>query len=256
MRPHLVLTLLIIVITACSSDKSSQNSDAVNNNQLQQSDWDHASDAVLFRLDEILEGRNQATITNRIPLCTIWGDGRVVWVNPVLGTLEILEARLDVEQMRGFVADVVGYGFYGWESDVASPPGDDPARQIITLNVYDNPKTIERYGGWPNEAFSTILEQCRNLSPERALVLPDGGWVRAYPVDYDAARTSQEWPRNAPFSMTEVANEAVWTDGFWAQEIWGYTREINPVQVTERGQTYRVSIQVPGLSRTSPAPPQ
>lgn len=249
--------LLIALLVACSGDDDNPDNSSNEDTSLRSFDWDHSPDAILLRFDQIPEGETEAYVTNSVPLCTIWGDGHLVWVNFVGSDAEVLEARLTDDQIRDFVEDIIGFGFYSWEDDVIPPLADNVALQSLVLNLFDNPKTVERYGDWPNNSFEQLITQCRGLSSTPALVVPNGGWVRAYPIEFDSQAIWQEWPRNAPVKMVDVAasDTPTWVEGAWAAELWGYTRTISLVQVTEMGDAFEISMQVPGISRTAPPPP-
>lgn len=257
MKRLLILISLILILAACSGDDNNQGNNSEDGESPRLYDWDHSADYIVFRMDQIPSVETEAYITNSIPICTIWGDGRLVWVNYVSSTAEVLEARLTTEQIRGFIEEVIRFGFYGWEEDIVPPIAENPTLQTITLNLFAEERTVERYGDWPVNAFDRIAEICSNLSSERALFVPTGGWARAYPIEFDNQLPSQEWPRHAPFRMVDLAasDTPIWVEGAWAAELWNYTREISLVQVTELGNAFEVSLEVPEISRSSPPPP-
>ncbi|NDJ85960.1 MAG: hypothetical protein GYB66_08750 [Chloroflexi bacterium] len=251
-----IITLL--TVAACNGDDNANNDNGSDEGQPRLYDWDRSADAILIRIDEVPLSEREAYRINTIPLCSIWGNGRIIWSNNVIDTNEILEGRLSDETIRGFIEDLIGYGFYSWEEDIIPPVDEDLTLQSITVNLYSDPRTVERYGNWPGQSFDEIVTLCHNLAEERAQFVPlSGGWVSAYPIEFDTAYKSQEWPRNAPFTMAELAASETpfWVEGAWAAELWQYTREVSIMQVTERGEAYEVAMQVPGISRSSPPPP-
>src|SRR5579859_6813193 len=66
--------------------------------------WDTNPNAVIFRLDRTLNGESTVSAHNRLPLCTLFGNGHLVWVNsaPPNGE-QILEAQLDASVFRSFL---------------------------------------------------------------------------------------------------------------------------------------------------------
>jgi hypothetical protein len=251
----LLSLLLLVVLTACSKDDNTGNTDDSEINRL---DWDRSASSILLRVDQIATFESEAYTINALPLCTIWGDGRLVMLNYLGSTSEVLEARLSDEQIREVIENIIGFGFYSWEDDIIPVGTENPTLESISLNLFDNPKTVERYDDWPNNGFSQILQSCQGSSPTRATVIPDGGWVSAYVLDsFDNSGSLLDWPRNAPFTMEDLAgsDEARWVDGAWAHEIWDITRETGTVQILENGIAYEIAIEVPDISRTSqPAP--
>lgn len=247
--------VLLLALSACRGDDKNDNSPQ-EDTSLRSFDWDRSPDSILLRFDQIPGGETEAYVTNTIPPCTIWGDGRLVLVNYVAGDAEVLEARLSDTQIRDFVEDVIGYGFYSWEDDLI-PASAQSAKQSIVLNLFSSPKTVESYGGWPNNSFELLLTQCQGLSPDRALVVPDGGWLTAYPITLDPNAIWQEWIRTMPFKIADVAasDTPCWVDGIFSANLWGYTRTISGVQVTERDATFEIALQVPSISRSSPPAP-
>ena len=252
-----VLSLLsIVVLTACSNDGDTEK---VDDNQINRLDWDRSADSILLRIDEIATSESQAYIINTIPPCTVWGDGRLVRLNYLGDTSQVLEARLSDEQIRELVENMIGLGFYSWEDDIIPLDTEDPTLQSISLNLFDNPKTVERYDNWPNNGFDQILGLCAGSSATTALVIPDGGWVTAYILDnFDNEGPLLDWPRSAPFTLAELASsdEPRWVDGDFAQSLWlDVIRETGIVQLLENGVAYELAMEVPSISRTSqPAP--
>ncbi len=249
-----LMLVVLMILAACNGDDQSSDENS-SNEQIRRFNWDKSADIILFRMDEIPQEESEAQIANRIPLCTIWGDGRLVWVNHLRDENEILEARLSDEEIRDFVEDVIGYGFYSWEEDLVPPDQRNIERRIITLNLYDNARTVERYQAWPNQSFDRIFEQCSSLSAPAHISL-EGGFVRAYPVeDPIPSVRSMEWGRGAPFRMADVAasGSPVWLDEpYYLEELWTALRQIGPMYVTELGDYYEVVLEVPGISRNAP----
>jgi hypothetical protein len=251
-----VMSLLsFIVLTACSKDNNPSN---VDDSEINRLDWDRSPDSILLRVDQIATFESEAYTINALPLCTIWGDGRLVMLNYLGNTSEVLEARLSDEQIREVIENMIGFGFYSWEDDIIPAGAEDPTLESVSLNLFDNPKTVERYNDWPTDGFSQILQLCQGSSPTRATVIPNGGWVSASVLNsFDDNGNLLDWPRNAPFTMADLASsdEPRWVEGAWAQEIWNITREISTVQVLENGIAYEIAMEVPDISRTSqPAP--
>lgn len=251
-----MLLSLAFWIGACGGGDDNSDSDT----QRRLFEWDRGSDFVLFRVDVIDETLPEPVIANTIPLCTIYGDGQLILTNPSgEGDVEVLEARLTDADIRAFVEQVIGRGFYSWEDDVISN-SDLNRIESISLNLYAQPRTVERYGDWPNDSFELLQEECRNLSAQRALVLPlNGGWLRAYPLDsYDRLAEYIEWPSRIPFTLSEVAasGSPQWVgDQTIAAYLWNIILTQRPIPIVIRDEAFLISFQVPGISRTAPPVP-
>ncbi|MBN1202102.1 MAG: hypothetical protein JXJ20_09625 [Anaerolineae bacterium] len=256
----IMFVILSLALAACGDDDTPSNGNTSSESQFGLFDWDRDPDTIIVRLDAQPNQENPAFQLNSIPPCTLWGDGRVVWTTRnETGAEEVLEARIDEVTMRTFLEDIINRGFYGWEDELIPPSSVDPMVETITVSLYDEVRTIRRYGVWPQSGFTNILEQCQNLSEAPVRVLPDAGWVSVYEVPRDTLVPSWIWPMNAPFSLRELAEngEARWIEGPLATEIWLNAREgRDNTQVVERdGSAYQIAIVVPTISRDAALPP-
>ncbi|MBN2303372.1 MAG: hypothetical protein JXQ72_02770 [Anaerolineae bacterium] len=256
----IVLVMLAFTLAACGGDDN-DSSDQDTGGTLGLFEWDHAADAVVVRLDSRPNQESPAFLLNSIPPCTVWGDGRVVWVSrEAAGEEAVLEARIDDATLRGFVEDIINRGFYDWEDELLPPTSSDPIVETMTISLYDEVHTVRRYTLWPQKAFTQVLAQCQTLSDTPVRVEPKAGWISAYPVPQDNQVPNWDWPLNAPFTLAELAEngEARWLEGDLATLVWRSAREDRgDIQVVERGgEAYQVAIAVPGYSRDAAAPPE
>jgi hypothetical protein len=247
--------LLIMGLAACDNDDSKDGDKSGQGLGL--FEWDRSPDAIVFRMDDQPNLESPAYIANDIPLCTLWGDGRLVWVNPLINQTEVLEARLSEDQIRTLIETVIRTGFYDWQNDLVPPGIDNPVIESITLNLYDSTRTVERYSNWPVNGFAGLLDSCRDLSEQRARVEPGGGWMNAYEVPLDGSAKTVIWPRTAPLNLSDLAASGApqWVEGPWAAFVWQVTRESGQLQVREEGRAYEISLQVPRISRDAPPAP-
>ncbi len=262
MRRSFLLVVLVVIalaLAACgNSDTSSDENDEAG--RLGLFEWDHDPDAIVVRLDSRPNQESPAFLLNSIPPCTVWGDGRVVWTtSSAPGMEEVLEARIDDAALRAFVEDIISRGFYDWEDELMPPTADNPIVETITVALYDEVQTVRRFTLWPQKAFTRILEQCQTLSSQPVRVMPTAGWISAYEVPPDPMAPSWDWPPNAPFTLSELAEngEARWLEGDLATYTWQSARqERGDIQVWERGgRAFQVAITVPGYSRDAAPPP-
>jgi hypothetical protein len=256
-KRFIALWILAFLLIACDSDTGGGAS-----NQSRLFDWDDSADFILFRMDAIdteISDYAELQLANTIPDCTIYGSGRSVMTSESDGENEVLEARLTEDRIRAFLEDVIGMGYYSWEDDLLQE-GSDTTLRSISLNLYAEARTIERYGEWPVDAYERLADMCRNLSTRRALVAPlQGGWLRVVPApDAEFGLGAQQWPRTAPFSLQDVAisGSPLWVDDRdWAQYLWEVALESELVPIYERDRAYYISFQIPGISRSAPPLP-
>jgi hypothetical protein len=255
----LLATLLIVGLAACNNKDENEKKDDGSDGDpgLGLFEWDKSPETIIFRVDDQGSLETPADLANDVPLCTLWGDGRLVWVNVLPGSTEVLEARISDDQIRGLVETIIRTGFYDWENDILQPDADR-VLESITLNLYESSRTVERYSAWPVNGFEALREVCAGLSEARALVVPTGGWMNAYEVELVSSAKVIPWPRSAPFTLAELATSDTprWVESPWAEFIWtNVAREGGIVQVREDDKAYVVSLQVPGVSRDAPPAP-
>ncbi len=254
-RLIVVLCLMGLWLVACEGNAAEDTS---SGQQVGPLDWDRDPNNIILRVDE---SRNDdaATLANEIPPCTVWGDGRVVWINDLEDSRQVLEAQVSDETIRALIETVVFSGFYDWESDFTLPNTPNPAIRSITLNLFSEERTVSRYSEWPLDGYDRILEECRQLSEEPVLFLPQGAWVAAHPVQYDATAGLVPWyDEAAEFHLSEVAEGAPprWISGNLVIVLW---RDVIMPQTTfhvyDQEQSYQLVLQVPRIMRDAPPPP-
>lgn len=224
--------------------------------------WDRSPNTIIMRLDRIVLNESPRERLNRLPTCTLYGDGRLIWVSvvPPSGE-EVSETYLDEVTMRGFLEYIIrDLNFYDLPDLAAQefPPSEDAVQESLTLNVSRGLRTIRSYRGWANNAYVAILERCRTINPQRALFVPTGAWITVYEEPRNPALPEVGWPLAAPFRLEEVAasGEARWISGVALTQLWNYERQtLGRIQWIENERAYRVAIQVPNISRDSPPIP-
>lgn len=253
------VVLALVGLAACAGEDGGDSANSADS-EGGLLDWQRDPNAIIVRLDRQANRESMADRMNTIPLCTLWGDGRVVWTTQTDDGLEdVLEARVSDAVIRGFLEDIVNRGFYDWEDELF-PPSDDTRVESITVSLYDEVRTVRRYSRWPESGFTRILEDCRSMAETPVRVLPAAGWVSAYPVPRDTMAPAWVWPPAAPFTLEELAEsgESRWVEGELATRIWLSAREdIGSMQVLGRNErAYEVGIIVPGYSRDNIPPPE
>lgn len=252
---YIVLCAVLLTITACNSPSSSQSSGGPVLG------WSKDPTTVIFRLDQTVDGEPQIDALNRLPRCTIYGDGHVVWVNSVPPNGEqVLETQIDDSAFRAFLEFVVrDQKFYDIPDYAAQrlPSPNTPVVESITLNLNQQVRTIRNYDRWPGDVYNVLFDKCSNLTNQPVLYVPTGAWVTAYPIDRGSLPEIL-WQPSAPFRLSDVAasKTATWATDVALRQLWTFERQtLGKVQWNDNDKYFRVVIQVPGISRDSPPPP-
>jgi len=249
--------VLVAVLTACAGEDATETPSA--NQQLGPLDWRREADYIILRVDQRRNQEDPSDLANAIPLCTLWGDGRLVWLNSLTDNEEVLEARLDDEAIRALIENIVFTGFYDWESNFILPDVENPIIQTITLNLYSDERTVSRYTEWEVDGFNRILNACTTASSEPVLFLPSGGWVSAYEVPRVDNVSYVRWsPEAAGFTLAEVQGGANprWLTGDYLRYLWTtIVMAYNTPLVFEGDKAYQITVQVPNVTRDAPPAP-
>ncbi len=254
----IILVMFSFLLAACAGDdKSDQSDEQEDTSQFGPFEWDRDPNTIIVRVDIQPDQETPAFMMNSIPPCTVWGDSRVVWtVRDGVGNQQVFEARVSDETMRRFLEDIINRGFYTWEDEIVPSSSVDPQIETITVDLYDEVRTVRRFNTWPQNAYASILESCQQLSDEPTLVQPSGGWVSAWEIPRDYQAPSWYWPTDAVYTLADLTTQGQWIEGTLATEIWLSTRqERGDIQVIEGEKAYKVGIIIPGISRDSMAPP-
>ncbi|WP_119069453.1 hypothetical protein [Aggregatilinea lenta] len=260
MRRYMFLIAVATLGALLAGCGSVRPDDTASDGSLDRMDWDRDPGTIIVRLDARGTSATPAESLNAIPPCTLWGDGRVVWVTSGgSGQEQVLEARATDDTMRVFLQDIINRGFYTWEDELIPAEAGTGVTQTVSIYLYDELHTVQRSSNWPANGFDTILARCEQLSETPVLVLPWAGWVSAYPIERDDRLPHWYWPEDLDFTPADlVANgEARWLHGEPVEEIWGVLRDtVNRVQVIGPDeQAYELALAVPGISRDAAAPP-
>lgn len=264
-----VLLLVIMLIAgACSvfGGDTSNNPPATaasnpsNNNQLLIS-WDKNPLHIIFQAD--VTGGDNASIfwrANHVPLCTIYGDGRVVW--SASDDSDTLFDFLSDEQIIDFVSTLtVDERFYTYRTraETQLPTSSQPVVEQLTLDVNGLKHQSDSFGSWPPNYFDRLVEKCSGLAKTPRTFQPSEGWLSVQIVGVSNAPIILWDATAAGLSLKEVAaavNSTVWLDNALVLPVWTSIRETGfNVQFSEDGTDYNVVLRVPGVTVNAPAPP-
>ncbi len=227
--------------------------------------WDKNPNSIILRLDRQLQGDTRVSAMNRLPLCTLYGNGHLVWTNeaPPDGE-QVLEAQLDDTAIRVFLDLAIRQQHFFSVPDYAAgqlAPAGEYIVESMALNLKDAVRTVRSYGHWPNNEFQMLLDKCTHLTSQPALYAPTGAWLSVFLADQSDSGSGApiQWQSNQPFKLSDVAasGKPIWISGSLLGTLWTIQRQtLGAVQWLENGKSYQIGLQVPDISRDSPAPPQ
>src|SRR5690606_21986518 len=124
--------------------------------------WDRSADTVVFRAEVVgSQDEDDLPTRNQVPLCTIFGDNRIVWtVSSGMSDLQVLWDRLTDIQVRSFISALAvdeRIFTYGAEADDQLPSSTEPVVETITLFVNGETHKTDAFSEWPPNYFEDIL---------------------------------------------------------------------------------------------------
>lgn len=228
--------------------------------------WPRDPQHVLFRAEIVgadATGEGAIYQLNDIPICTIYGDGRIVWtVSNAAGMEDVRFDLLNDETIMDFVNFlVVTNRVYTYEAgyDTRVPTTVQPVYEKLALNVNDVEHVTDAFAEWPAEYFEDIVERCKTIAPTPRVFEPEGAWLTTTTVDYNTSIPSLYWDAEAAgLSLLETANtgERRWIEGQNVAILWNVLRDNPPDIQFNEGQTYlNIALQIPGVTINAPLAP-
>lgn len=264
MKRMLAFFAVLIVSSACqvlgggSDSGQAEGANASTDNHPIQ--WDRSAFNVVFQADVVGgSGEELFYSHNRVPLCTIYGDGHIIWSNPD-GTLILIE-QLSDQEIRDWVNYLtVEKRIYTYRALADLQIGAEaPVVEVLRIHVNDVVHTTDAFGSWPADYFSEILGRCQLLGDEPAIYEPAGAWVSAQSTEYTSSSPTLIWDENdTGLNLQELADsgEKRWIEGRTALIIWSNLRGASPdLQFSQQLGNFHVLLEVPGVTRDAPAPP-
>ena len=270
MLRRILLSLMVLLaglaLAACEGGGDDTSSQSFSSNSIIQ--WDRSPDTVVFRT-EVVGGDQADTFLarNDIPLCTIYGDNRVVWTND-LGDFDtqVLWDKVTDQQIQDFVSYLtVSQQIYNYDAQAAVQPPEQvqPVREVITVNVNGRVHQTDSFSSkeWPPDYFEKIVDFCKQVSQAPVLYEPTGAWLSVQSVPYDSMRPLQVWDSEASgLSLADEAQrtEPTWLTGTNLPVLWHIIRTSSPRLMFSDmdGNAFEVVLEVPGIHPNSPPAPQ
>jgi hypothetical protein len=259
----LTLITLLVGLSACQTNTGGE-AGPVDSNAIQ---WDRNPATVVFRAD-VVGGSSAGTFMarNEIPLCTVYGDNHVVWLNQLSASeTQVLYDQLTDETIRNFVTYLTfNEQFFDYEAGADVQPAGSvrPVVETLTLFVSGEMRQSDAYSGWKDgDYFNRVLTECSRISTAPVIYEPTAAWVSAQviPADQpDSGAFNISWDGAANgLSLAELAaGDRRWITDRNVRVLWNLIRN-SPANLrfTEGDVQYFVAMEVPNVTRDAPQPP-
>ncbi len=186
-----------------------------------------------------------------VPEVQLWGDGRIVWVVEEGAGRRIMGGRLATAELEALLERIVEVGFFEWEDACYTPGGHSMPPMHLQVNLAGRSKEMSEHGGAP-DAYYELEEWLRSgAGAEGHEYVPTRGFLTVDPlsVDLEAPR----WPEDASVTPDQVG-EGRYVAGRTLAFAWELLSRnpTAPAYATYQGQTYRLMVQISGLSYDEP----
>lgn len=253
---------VLFVLAACGgSGDGGEN--ANGNSEASLVRWDRSPSHVVFRAEVVGGDESEFYRRSEVPLCTIYGDNRLVWTNQVDVGIEVLFDTLSDEEISSFVQGLVlEQEIYDLaaEADFQVATGDNPVYEQITISVNDETHVTDSFSDWGVDYFEGIIDLCTGLADTPTIFQPDGAWITVQQVDANPARPTVRWYNEASgLDITALANsgEREWITGRNLLVLWELITESTPdLLFSEQEGVYQIALQVPNVSKDAPPAPE
>jgi hypothetical protein len=206
-------------------------------------------------------GPQDITRLSDIPICTIYGDNRIVWVNELDAFhVEILYDFLTDAQIDNFVTYLtVQERIYTYEAHAAEQANGEvaPVVEVVTINVNGQMHVADAFSGWDSEWFSRVARACKRIGQTPILYEPSGAWLTVESAEYNIAVPTVNWDgQSLLLADVLTGSQPRWIEGGEMLLLWNYLNTLpSNMLFLQNNAFYRIALQVPGVSRMSPPPP-
>jgi hypothetical protein len=225
--------------------------------------WPNESSHTVFEID-VAGGESTFSRRNGIPLCAVYGDNRVVWLDTTQPnrTIVLFDVVEDIE-IYDFVTDLtVNKRLFTYEGTAEDfyAEGERPVYERIVLDVNDTRHITDGFSDWPSGYFRDILETCTSISDTPALYEPSAGWLSVESAIYDPDAATIYWnEEGAGIDLNELADEParLWVDDpATVNRLWNtMTNSPSYRQFQQNDDYYIIAFEVPNIHPTSPPAP-
>lgn len=255
-----VLFGVMWMLAACAGDSAPQVGGPAGNSVIQ---WERSPDHVVFRA-EVVGGEASFSRRNEIPLCTVYGDNRVVWTNELGGwETQVLIDQVEDVAITDFISRLtIADEFFNYEAraDVQIPSATEPVVETLTVAVNGRTHTTDSFSGWDLDYFLEVVDSCTKISGAPVLFEPQGAWLFINEVPYDPTAPMVEWDGQAAglsfMAMAENAEPQRWITGDNLTILWNLIRTSSPRLLFNEGSaSFEIVLEVPGVHPAAPPPP-
>jgi len=225
--------------------------------------WPRDASHTIFEI-RVAGGPSTFQQRNEVPLCAVYGDNRVVWLDTTQPnrTIVLFDVVEDIE-IYDFVTDLtVNKRLFTYEGTAEDFYAEDqrPVYERILLDVNDTRHVTDGFADWPSGYFRDLLETCTGISETPALFEPSGGWLSATTANYEADAATITWnPEGAGIDLNALAgdNDRIWVDTpSTVNRLWNtMTNSPNYRQFQQEEDYYHVVFEVPNVHPSSPPAP-
>lgn len=225
--------------------------------------WPRDASHTVFEID-VEGGDTTFARRNDIPLCAVYGDNRVVWLDTSQpGRTTVLFDVVEDIEIYDFVTDLTVnkrlFTYAGTAEDLYAE-GQRPVYERIVLDVNDTRHVTDGFAEWPDGFFRDVLETCASISATPALYEPSAGWLSVESAIYDPDAVTIFWNvEGAGIDLNELADEPerLWIDQpALVNRLWNtMTNSPSYRQFQQDDEYYTIAFEVPNVHPTAPPAP-
>ncbi|MDX1520832.1 MAG: hypothetical protein R3264_04340 [Anaerolineae bacterium] len=226
---------------------------------LEEVSWNTDPEAVIISATFCCGFTTRTTVMNYLAAATIFGDGRIVWVETDLnGGRQVFEAKLDPDQLSGLISRIEADGFFDWEDRYANENVADAAEQCLSVNLNPQQKQVCEYVEGAPPAFHQLYDDLDGgLGLSGTAFVPERAYVTATPLEGfsagDGPPITGEWPADELGVSLADYQTGTWLEGEPLATAWQIINQNWQIGLVQEGDTvYELWLQLPALSLAAP----
>lgn len=222
--------------------------------------WDHAADHEVIAYDCFAGLVPMEIQQNHIPTFRLWGDGRAIWVHEWAGgERRVLTATFTDAEVTALLTQMAQRHFFtladSYEPDYEIMDGGVCQLRVVLSNTTKSVSVLT--GANPPDDYWDLTGLLVSGGDHAASdYVPERGYVLATPLQDPVSAADASWPAEG-LGGVQLANAAggVAAEGEALAKAWSIVNA-NPYAVVESGgATYRLVVQVEGVTRSWPGQP-
>lgn len=254
----LVVATLLVGWLLCASCRLAGRNPAL--------EWDQSPQARIVRVSDptrfpgVQPTYQDWRMDNHIPEGTLYGDGRIVWVEYAPGedgiSRHVMEGRLTEDQMTAVLERFVTAGFFTWKDQYGgSLHRDGPPASILAVRLSTAQRSVV-VSGKPPRGFADLVALVSSGAGARGHeYVPERAYLNAYPVSASHEGHLLSWPAEEfSFGLRQVSDSVGrYVEGPPLEFAWRQVnaQPANPL-AEDQGEVYLITLLVPGLSNVEP----